>query len=116
LELLALNDYRYAKGVVCRAHKVDRIATAREAFNRAEPLTEGQLFKLIWDNDETVIATKSENKLGGILSHAIPISYELGLFLGAKIGWRHGKDEIAFLRKLHLDHKARTVTEKDLRN
>lgn len=112
LEVLSANDYKYIKGKICRAHLVARINTARAVFKKAHPLPEDQFFKKIWKNDKTVISTKSENKTGGILPKAILIDYKLGLFqCKPLVGFKHGKKEAAFLRKLHLVHKASRLTK-----
>lgn len=104
LDLLATNDYKYIKGKICRAHRVDRIKTSEMVFNRSEPLPIDDFFQLLWANDETIISTKAENKSGGP-SHFIPIDYKCGLFLGAgQVGWKHQKEEIEFLRKKHREH------------
>jgi len=109
LEVLAANDYRYVKGKICRAHLVGRIDTARAVFEIPHPLPEDQFFNLIWENDKTVIATKSENKPKGILPKPVPIDYTLGLFrCNRLVGFRHGKKEADFLRKFHANHKAGT--------
>src|SRR5262249_45495356 len=63
LEVLEPDGYRYIKGEVCRAHLRDRIDTARAVFEIPEPLEEDEFFKVLWENDQTVIATKSENKM-----------------------------------------------------
>jgi hypothetical protein len=107
LQLLAANNYRYAKGKVCRAHMVDRIDTARKMFEDARPLSEDQFFSMFWKNDKTIIATKSENKNGGPLPTALPIDYRRGLFQSGLVGWRHGTREADYLRQLHAKYKLR---------
>ena len=105
LEVLALNSYRYVKGKICRAHLVARIDTARAVFEIPQPLPENQFFTRIWENDKTVIATKSENKTGGTLPRAVPINCNLGMFICNRlVGFKHGKKEADFLRKLHADY------------
>lgn len=107
LEVLASNDFKYAKGKICRAHLIDRIDTAGAVFQIPSPLTEDQFFAKIWENDETVIATKSENKTRGTLPKIILIDYKLGLFVcNPLVGFRYGKRETGFLRELHANHKS----------
>ena len=104
LEMLASNSYKRIKGI-CRAHLIDRIDTARAVFEIPHPLSEDQFFTKIWENDETVIATNSENKTGE-LCQRIPIDYKLGMFIcNPLIGFKHNKKEVDFLRKLHTNYK-----------
>ena len=112
LQVLESNNYKYAKGKICRAHLVARIDTARAVFEIAQPLPEDQLFSIFWKNDETIIATKSENKTCGPLPEAVPIDCQLGLFQSNPlVGWRHRKKETDFLRKLHANYKAGAVSK-----
>lgn len=102
LTVLASNNYKYIKGQLCRAHISSRIDTARKVFERPAPLSEDEFFDVLWANDETVISTKSENKVGGVLPKWIEVDYRDGLFRGAKqVGWRHTRKEVDFLRQLH---------------
>lgn len=106
LEVLEANNYKYAKGKVCRAHMVARIETARRVFDLPQPMPEDEFFKIFWENDKTIITTKSENKTGGTLPEPLPIDYELGLFQSNNlVGWKHGKKEADCLRKLHAAYK-----------
>ncbi|HXT11365.1 MAG TPA: hypothetical protein VN873_07360 [Candidatus Angelobacter sp.] len=100
LEMLASVDFKNVKGIR-RAHLVDRIDTARAVFHTSSPLTEDEFFATFWENDKTVIATISENKMGGTLSRIIPIDYRLGLFAGKAISFQYLKREASFLRDLH---------------
>ncbi len=110
LEILASNNYEYVKGQVCRAHINSRIDTARKVFKPPEPLSEDEFFNVLWENDRTVISTKSENKVGAQLPEYIPIDYAVGLFRGQKqVGWKHAKKEAEFLRERHIEYKARSV-------
>jgi hypothetical protein len=77
-------------------------------FEIARPLPENQFFEVFWKNDETIIATKSENKTGGSLPEPVPIDYKLGLFPSKPlVGWRHSKKEADYLRGLHAEYKVR---------
>lgn len=114
LEVLEANSYKYVKGKICRAHKVARYATAGAVFGNAQPLLEDDFFTKYWANDETIIATKSENKTGGTLPAAIPIDYRSGMFpCNTVVGWKHTKKEAAFLRELHANYKAGRIVPKD---
>lgn len=116
LELLAENNYKYVLGKIRRAHLVDRFATARAVFEQPKPLSENEFFKLFWENDETVIALKEENKKGGLPRQILPIDFNLGLFQSNPlVGHKHGKKEADFLRKLHEDYKASIVATVPLR-
>jgi hypothetical protein len=109
LEVLALNNYRYVKGKICRAHKVDRVETTRAVFEIPKPLSENEFFMVLWANDETVIATNLENKTGVTLpkESVIPIDYKLGLFPNSFIGFRYRKVEADYLRTLHATYKSK---------
>ena len=110
LDALAANNYKYVKGKICRAHKVGRIETARLVFGGPQPLPEDQFFTIFWENDETIIATKSENKTNGTLPKPVPIDYKLGMFQSTTlVGWKHTKKEADFLRELHAAYKASMV-------
>ncbi len=107
LEALALNNYKYAKGKICRAHLVNRIDTGRAVFELPRPLSDDRFFTTIWENDETIIATKSENKTGGTLPERIPIDYNLGMFrCNPLVGFKYNKKEADFLRQLHENYKS----------
>ena len=107
LELLAENNYRYIKGAICRAHIVNRYETARQIFECNSPLDLSTFFEVVWNNDRTVIATKSENKLNGTLPKVIPIDYLKKLFTCNEIvGFKFRKIEAEFLRDLHLAFKS----------
>lgn len=106
LQVLEANNYRYIKGKICRAHLVPRIDTARAVFEIPRPLSEDKFFRTVWENDETTIATKAENKTGGTLPKPVRIDYQLGLFRSnSLVGWKHSKREADYLRELHAAHK-----------
>lgn len=108
LQLLEANNYKYIKGKLCRAHLYPRIDTARAVFEIPQPHPEDEFFETIWKNDETIIATKSENKTGGTLPKPVPIDYQRGLFrCNPLVGWKHRMQEVDYLRELHTDYKAR---------
>ena len=110
LEAVAAHNYKYVKGTICRAHVVARIDTAKAMFDIPYHLPESDFFDLFWKNDETIIATKNENKTGGVLPTPIPIDYTRGLFRdNGLVGFRHTKKEADFLRELHTTYKAGTV-------
>lgn len=104
LELFAANNFKMPE--VRRAHKIARIDTARSVFEIPTPLSSDAFFELFWLNDETVIATKPENKKNAVLSEVIPISFDEGLFrCNKKVGFRYRqKKEGMFLRALHFLH------------
>ncbi|MGZ8984552.1 MAG: hypothetical protein ACXW11_11485 [Methylotenera sp.] len=103
LELLAENEYRYVKGAICRAHIVGRYETAKQIFECNAPLDLSTFFEIVWKNDRTVIATKSENKNNGTLPKVIPIDYLKKLFTCNEIvGFKFRKIEAEFLKDLHL--------------
>lgn len=102
LNLLSENDYKYLAGAICRAHIIGRYRTAQIIFECESPVSLEKLFRIVWENDKTVIALKRENSRNFELPPYIPIDSELGLFpCGAVVGFRHSRAEIAFLRELH---------------
>ena len=105
LEALAKNDFRYVKGTVCRAHIVDRIDTAGTIFKTKtnSPIPREEFFSLYFENDQTVITTKSENKAGSRVASYIPIDAERGLFPAKAIAWKHGRAERDYLRSLYAE-------------
>lgn len=106
LNELAKNDFKYTKGLVCRAHFVDRIETARVIFDKLIP--KDQFFKQYFETDETVITLKSENISGGP-SEYIPMNLERKLFLSRQVGFTHSQNERAHLRDLHTAYHAGKV-------
>jgi hypothetical protein len=90
LDVLEANNYRYVKGKVCRAHLVGRHSTAGVVFTRPQPFGEDEFFRTFWENDETVITTKSENKASASPPEHLRIDHNLGLFVSNPlVGWRH---------------------------
>ena len=84
--------------------------TAREVFEVANPLSEKEFFNLFWKNDKTIIATKSENKTGGTPPKYVRIDRELCLFLcNSVVGFKHGRREADYLRKLHEKYQTGQV-------
>src|SRR5262245_43396477 len=58
LDLLATQDFRKDKLPLCRSHRVDRIQTAKDVFDRDQPLGIEGFFELFLKNDDTVIMLK----------------------------------------------------------
>lgn len=107
LNALARHEFRYTKGLLCRAHFVDRITTAEKLFEKLIPRE--QFLRRYFQTDETVIALKSENVSGGP-SEYIPMNPERKLFLSRQVGFTHGKNEIIHLRDLYEEFHAGKVT------
>lgn len=115
LELLANGDFRYKSSAICRAHIVDRIETATALFsNRSNPLSKAEFFELMRRNGSTIITTKSENKVGARPPSFIPIDTTLGLFRNKLIFCSYGAAERTYLRKLHSNFLAGSVSEQSL--
>lgn len=102
LEVLSKQDYQYEVRTICRAHIVDRIATAVAIFNIDQPLAHQQLFNLLVKNGRTIITTKSENKSARRISY-LPIDSAHGLFKNKLISFTYGRKERNALRGLHSD-------------
>jgi hypothetical protein len=106
LEALAKHGYKYKTGLICRAHLVERLETAKRIF--AKRLSQEDFFKQ-YETDETVIALKSENKKGGPLEF-LRIDPKMGLFPNQLINFKHGKAERKYLRELHSKYQSGTVS------
>ena len=104
---MAKYDFKYTKGLICRAHFVGRMETSKEIFNKKIPRE--KFFERYFKTDATAIALKSENRAGGP-SQYIPIDPELKLFSSTMAGFRHGPSERQYLRDLHAAYKAGKVT------
>ena len=93
------NDFKYKPGLqIHRSH----------LFNRNEIYAEmlGMKFKNcdVWwdyyfDRDKTIFTTSSENKTGK-MSKVILIDSSLKLFKSSGFIWKHGKNEIKYLKQL----------------
>jgi len=98
LEELAKNEFRHKNGLLCRAHLVERIETAKQFFSRK--LSKKEFFLRFFEVNDTVIALKSENKRDGPPID-IPIDLDRKLFPSKQVNWRHGRDERAYLGELY---------------
>ncbi len=102
LDLLATQNFRKDKLPLCRGHRVDRIQTAKEVFERDQPLGIEEFFELFLKNDDTVIMLKKQNKHAESFPEFIPIDNPTGeLFPGAFVGWMHREKERDLLRALY---------------
>jgi hypothetical protein len=108
LEELAKHELRHKNGLLCRAHLVERIETAKEFFTRR--ISRKEFFRRFFEMDDTIIALKkSENKRRDRPTY-IPIDLDRKLFPSMKqVGWRHGPGERAYLRELYAAYKAGKV-------
>ena len=102
LEALSINDFRYMARTVCRAHLIDRIATANAIFNIPGPLSNQALFSMLVKTGLTIITTKAENKLASRLPY-LSIDSARGLFLNQLISFTHRRNERNALRELYSD-------------
>jgi hypothetical protein len=81
-------------------------------FTRPQPFGEDEFFRTFWENDETVITTKSENKASASPPEHLRIDHNLGLFVSNPlVGWRHTRKEADYLRELHANYKARKTPD-----
>lgn len=103
LNLFAKHDFKRVSGMgINRSHLVRRHDTYTKLLSeRVEDFD--TWYKIYWDSDKTVLATKSENATDNH-SRIIPIDYKRGLFQTQGYAWRHRKVEQEFLRNLHKEH------------
>lgn len=108
LELLASVDFDKAKvpRQLCRGHLVDRRKTAKQLFERSEPVSSDQFFKTFLKNDVTVIMLNHQNKSERptYLKFKNPDAEYFSN--GSLMGWKHRKKEREFLRELYSKWKA----------
>jgi hypothetical protein len=121
LQLFADNGYKSSNGQIQRGHLIARSATAMALFYdqavppnpRDSPLTEADFFDEFSRCDKTVLMTRSQNpgrtRTGrhgtSVAPKYISFDNDAGLFSCASlVGWKHGADEIAFLKRLCDEH------------
>jgi hypothetical protein len=92
---------------ICRGHVVNRIATTRQLFAHAKPLSTKRFFDIFLSNDCTVIMLAEQNRSGLPFPRYIAIDNpDAELFPnGGLIGWKHRKKEREFLAELYKDFK-----------
>jgi hypothetical protein len=98
LAVFANHDFRKVSRMgVNRGHLVDRNDTCTHLFTHR--------FKDVWEwwqyyyeRDKTVLMTSSENVSG---AHSEIFEITTGLFISSGFAWKHGKQEIQFLKELH---------------
>jgi len=87
-----------------RGHKIDRAITAKDVFDRDEPMGLTEFFKFFLKRDQTVIMTNEENKhrKEAKFPEYIKLSNPNAQLFpsGSLIGWQHRKMERDFLRQL----------------
>jgi len=105
LDALATNDFNKNKlhSKLCRGHKIDRIKTTRELFDREKPMKLDEFFKVFLRNDQTVIMLNEQNNHTKPFPKFIKIDNpDAELFPnGSLMGWKHRKKEREYLRQLH---------------
>lgn len=95
------NRFKHPKGKLHRGHLKMRAKTTDRFFNLDKPMSIDEFFKIYLDNDKTIIMTKEENA-----TNKVPKGYKkitnpkAELFVNAPIGWRHGANETAYLKKI----------------
>lgn len=102
--LLVFSNHKFrkvAKMGINRSHVNNRSQTYKammaQDFNNCD-----EWWNFYYEKDRTVLATSSEN-IRNTLSEIYDVSENFGLFRFSGYGWRHGKDEIKFLEKLHQE-------------
>ena len=83
-----------------RSHRFERKKTYEEMLEIGKGFTTPQaLWEYYWNRDETVLATSSENLKNASLDIFIHVPHdERNLFRTRGFAWKHGSEEIAFLK------------------
>lgn len=106
LDLFARNDFKRPPRLIQRGHKVNRVTTARQLFDRSAPAVLDEFFRIFLKNDETVLMTAEQNRQKGFPKYTAIINPDAELFSsGSLVGWQHRQGEIEFLRKLYANRK-----------
>ena len=108
LNLFKQNDFCRPPRLIQRGHKINRVETARQLFDRSTPIMLDEFFRIFLKNDETVLMTAEQNQQKEF-PNWIPInSPNAELFpSGTLVGWQHRQVEIDFLRDLYANQEAK---------
>jgi hypothetical protein len=108
LEVFAQHNFKKVSHMgINRSHIIPRATTyTRMISEPALPMHDW--WDLYITSDNTILATASEN-VTDRWSEVIPIDPDSDLFRGLNIGWRHNKQEIAFLRSIYETPDAATI-------
>lgn len=107
--LLRFKEYGFRKvsGIkIQRAHLKDRSSIYREMLSK-EFIDCNDWWKFYFINDETILATSSENKKNSF-SEVIRTNKDLELFKSRGFSWVHNVTEKKHLQDIHLIHFAGT--------
>ena len=97
LKVFKKHDFKSASKMgINRAHKVHRITTYKEMLSIKMEIESWWAYYI--KHDTTILSTSSENRRH-VFSKTIIIDEQLGLFKSRGFKWRHGRDEISFLKK-----------------
>jgi hypothetical protein len=100
LALFKENDFKKKRGIkIQRAHLIDRDYWYSVLFE-TEWENSTLWFDFVYENDRTVLALSSENKH---IKKIDFIKFQEGneiLFKSTRISWKHGNEEISFLKSL----------------
>jgi hypothetical protein len=90
--------FKYLTGCgITRAHIIARRNTVETMICRDIPLSASEFISLWIDNDRTVLCIRGENN-NNLLDWLEFPPMQSPLFSSTTAGWRHGKDEIDFLK------------------
>lgn len=107
LDLLATVDFDKNKlpRRLCRGHIIDRIDTAKQLFDRENPMSPEDFFDTYLRNDCTVIMLNEQNiHPAPVLKYIEIDNPDAELFPnGSLMGWKHRKKEREYLRLLHSE-------------
>jgi hypothetical protein len=102
LSLFKEHDFKKKSGIkIQRAHLIDRDHWYSVLFE-TEWENSKQWYNFVYENDRTVLALSSENKN---IKKIDFIKFKEGneiLFRSTRISWKHGNEEISFLKNLIL--------------
>lgn len=103
LKIFAEHDFkRKSRMGINRAHiSQDRLITNMYLLDN--DLSPEEFWKYLYENDNTVLATSSENKKN-VFSEIIKINESQDMFNAKGFAWKHNKKEIDFLAQLYNKH------------
>lgn len=102
LHVFIQNDFiKIPRMGINRSHKIDRVKSYTQMFEKVDTDT-NSWWKLFYDNDETVLATSSEN-MSSKSSNVIHFDNPDFLFRNSGFNWRYGKQERDFLIALSIE-------------
>ncbi|OGT00542.1 MAG: hypothetical protein A3F73_06990 [Gallionellales bacterium RIFCSPLOWO2_12_FULL_59_22] len=106
LDLFKQNNFKRPPRLIQRGHKINRVETARQLFDRPTPIMLDEFIHIFLKNDETVLMTAEQNRKKDFPNY-IPINNSNAELFpsGSLVGWQHRQVEIDFLRHLYANQE-----------